>query len=123
MEKPLRTPDLAELEQWARTTTGPGAVYLFPDAGKEVYPGIFRAEALRAVYVDWKGGGQANFLPQFAREWWTRWQRAGRGRFVWNDATHYRSWGIDYFVVKRKHAPGGPKPVFENATFVVYKTA
>ena len=50
-------------------------MFLFPDAGHSLYPGLFRSEALRAVYVDWKSGGQVNYLKDFAGEWYTRWQR------------------------------------------------
>jgi hypothetical protein len=110
-----RTPEnanLAALAAWARSSTPKDAVFLFPDAGREVYPGTFRARALRAVYVDWKSGGQVNFLRSFAREWWTRWQRVGA----------YPAGGIDYLVLKPAHRLDGRAPVFENSGFVVYET-
>jgi hypothetical protein len=56
----LHTPALTGLGNWARSSTPLDAVFLFPAAGHGLEPGIFRAEALRAVYVDWKGGGQVN---------------------------------------------------------------
>src|SRR5207302_2788868 len=62
----LHTPEMAQLCAWARSSTPRDAVFLFPDAGRAVYPGIFRSEAQRAVYVDWKGGGQVNYLKEFA---------------------------------------------------------
>ena len=62
------TPELAQLSAWARASTPPDAVFLFPDVAHGLDPGIFRAEALRAVYVDWKSGGQANFYAAMARE-------------------------------------------------------
>ena len=71
----LHTADLAQLTAWARASTPRDAVFLFPNAGRNLFPGIFRAEALRAVYVDWKGGGQVNYLPGFAELWWSRWQQ------------------------------------------------
>ena len=109
-----RTPEnanLAALAAWARSSTPKDAVFLFPDAGREVYPGTFRARALRAVYVDWKSGGQVNFLRSFAREWWTRWQRVGA----------YPAGGIDYLVLKPAHRLDNRAPVFENPGFVVYR--
>ena len=33
-------------------------MFLFPDVGHDLYPGIFRALSERALYVDWKSGGQ-----------------------------------------------------------------
>jgi hypothetical protein len=106
----LHTPELAQLSGWARTSTSPDAVFLFADAGKQLYPGIFRAEALRAVYVDWKGGGQVNYFAGFAHEWWRRWSQ------------HQRqcSPGIDYMVLQPRHRLKGPAPRFENASFLVY---
>lgn len=80
----IHSPELDGLSTWARTQTPAEAVFHFPDAGKEGYPGIFRARALRAVWVDWKGGGQVNFMDSLAREWWRRWSAmpAGNGDFT-----------------------------------------
>jgi len=78
------SPELDGLSMWARSATPIEAVFHFPDAGKELYPGIFRARAERAVWVDWKGGGQVNFMEPLAREWWKRWSAlpAGTGDFL-----------------------------------------
>jgi hypothetical protein len=116
------TADLESLSSWAASSTSAGAVFLFPDAGRDVYPGVFRARALRAVYVDWKGGGQVNFLTGLAREWWRRWQQTGAGRFVPSQAGSYAGWGIDYFVVKPSHHLADRQPVFVNNSFLVYAT-
>ena len=84
---------------------------------------LFRAQALRPLYVDWKSGGQANFLEAFAHEWWSRWQNSGAGETVFPDLSRYRALGIDYLVVKPAHRMPGPPPLFENAGFLVYRTA
>jgi hypothetical protein len=106
----LHTPELAQLSAWARQSTPPSAVFAFPNAGKALYPGIFRSEALRAVYVDWKGGGQVNYLPEFSQQWWFRWQQP---------MASYSGLGIQYMVLPtRDRLPR--TPLFENATFVVY---
>jgi hypothetical protein len=78
------SPELDALSNWARGTTPIQAVFHFPDAGKDLDPGIFRARAERAVWVDWKGGGQVNFMEPLAREWWKRWSAlpAGTGDFL-----------------------------------------
>lgn len=114
-------PDMEALAEWARTSTPPQAVFLFADAGKNVEPGVFRARAGRAIYVDWKGGGQANFLPHFAHEWWLRWNRTGAGRFKPWRLPAYRSWGIDYVVLHPEHRLQGRTPVFENSSYLVYE--
>jgi hypothetical protein len=80
----VHSAELDGLSGWARAATPIEAVFHFPDAGKELYPGIFRARAERAVWVDWKGGGQVNFMEPLAREWWRRWSAlpAGTGDYV-----------------------------------------
>lgn len=80
----IHSQELDALSEWARASTPVEAVFHFPDAGKELYPGIFRAKAERAVWVDWKGGGQVNFMEPLAREWWKRWSAlpAGTGDFL-----------------------------------------
>ena len=87
----LHTPEVQQLAAWARQSTPVDAVFLFPDAGKDLSPGIFRAEALRAVYVDWKGGGQVNYLKELGEQWWSRWQEANAGPQAGGRSTE--SWG------------------------------
>ncbi len=113
-------PELEELARWARGATDKDAVFLFADAGKSLEPGVFRATSARALYVDWKGGGQINFFREFAGEWWGRWQAAlaapyGEGR--WEE---YRRLGIDYLVLGVKNRAGGRMVAFENSKYVVY---
>ena len=115
------TAELEALSEWARTNTSKDAVFLFPDAGRELYPGVFRSTAQRAVYVDWKAGGQVNFMREFAVEWSERWQRTGAGRFRPAQIASYPAWGIDYFVVKSAHPLAGRTPVFTNSQFLVYR--
>lgn len=117
----LHPPELRQLADWARSSTPKDAVFLFPDAGKELYPGIFRAQALRAVYVDWKAGGQINYLKAFADEWWPRWQATMQGRFRPEKVRTYAALGIDYIVVRPVNRLPGGAPVFENAKFLVYR--
>ena len=119
----LHNPELAQLAQWARTSTSKDGVFLFPDASDDLYPGVFRAEALRAVYVDWKMGGQVNFFKDFAEEWWSRWQKTMAAPFHPKDLGSYRSLGVDYVVLLAKDRLPGTIPVFENMRFVVYKLA
>ncbi len=115
-------PDMKTLVAWAKTSTPPRAVFLFADARKNVAPGVFRARAERAIYVDWKGGGQVNFLPHFAGEWWLRWNRTGAGRFKPWHLSAYKRWGIDYIVLHPEHRLPGRTPAFENSSYLVYES-
>lgn len=118
----LETPELRQLSQWAQSQTPRPALFFFPDAGQRLEPGLFRARALRALYVDWKGGGQVNFLKEFAREWWARWQTTGTGAWRGADLPLYCSLGIDYIVLEAGHRLPNLQPVFENARYLVYAT-
>jgi hypothetical protein len=116
----LHTPELAQLSAWARASTPPDAVFLFADAGKQLQPGIFRSEALRAVYVDWKGGGQVNYLAGLGEQWWARWQAAMAAPFDIRNVARYGGLGIDYLVVSPPNRLAGWPPVFENGAYLVY---
>ena len=118
---PLHSPELDQLSQWARASTGKDSVFLFPDAGQDLYPGVFRAKALRAVYVDWKTGGQVNFFKELGDEWWSRWQKTMAEPFHATDLQRYRELSVDYVVLLPKDRLPGAAPVFENAGFVVYR--
>jgi hypothetical protein len=117
----LQTPELGQLATWARTSTPRDAVFLFADAGRDLAPGIFRAEAVRAIYVDWKSGGQVNFFKDLGEEWWSRWQQTLAQPFDPHDVAPYRALRIDYIVVSPKNGLPDATPVFDNARYVVYK--
>jgi len=117
----LHTPALAALSDFARANTPQDAMFLFPDAGKAQDSGIFRAEALRAIYVDWKSGGQLNYFRSFAVEWWSRWQDTMSGTNVEGQLEHFRALGIDYIVLRKAHPVAGLTPVYENDGYLVYR--
>jgi hypothetical protein len=115
----LHSGELEQLTGWAKGSTPAGAVFLFADAKRGLEPGIFRAEALRAVYVDWKGGGQANLLPRFAEEWKRRWEAVGGCNVPLKSRETYRSLGIDYVVTGPANRPAGVEPVYRNPRYEV----
>jgi len=117
-----RTTDLEDLSRWARSSTPTEAVFLFPDAGRDLYPGIFRATALRAVYVDWKSGGQANYQEDSAALWHERWQALMAPRFKPGDTRRYAARGIDFVVLRSANRLRDEEPVHENPAFAVYAT-
>jgi hypothetical protein len=122
--QPLPRAAIDSLAAWARAATPVDAVFLFPNARKDVSPAVFRARAERALYVDWKGGGQVNYLPDFASEWWKRWQETREGR--WNvraaDLRRIAAMGVDYVVVPADRPIPGAEPAFLNQRFRVYSS-
>jgi hypothetical protein len=112
----LHTADLAELSAWARANTGRDAVFVFPGVNRSLAPGIFRSEALRAVYADWKGGGQVNYLKDLGEQWWFRWRQIRD--FKPADLPQYTASGISYVVLQEPLARAAQ---FQNATYVVYQ--
>ena len=118
----LHSAELNALADWARTATPKSAVFAFPDADKDQHPGVFRAFSLRSVYVDWKGGGQANYFRDLGEIWWSRWQTVMVEPMDLGQMDRYAAMGIDYVVVKAEHARANLTPVFRNDKFIVYKT-
>jgi hypothetical protein len=116
----LDTPSLEQLSAWARTSTPPDSVFLFPAARRSFEPGVFRSQALRALYVDWKGGGQVNYLNDFAEDWWFRWQQTMARRFRPSDLPRYAGLGIQYVVLPRS-TPLRQAPVYANDGYAVYR--
>jgi hypothetical protein len=115
------TRDVDELSAWARRNTPVDAVFVFPDAGKQNAPGVFRAKSLRAVYVDWKSGGQVNFHQAFAAEWWNRWEKTMAGRYRPSKIPVFVEEGIDYMVLKPENRLAGGNVLFESGSFLAYK--
>ncbi|MEO8128047.1 MAG: DUF6798 domain-containing protein [Bryobacteraceae bacterium] len=115
--QPVHTAEMAKLVDWAKSNTPKDAVFQFADAGQSLYPGIFRARALRALYVDWKSGGQVNFLPAFANEWWRRWTLMEKILPL----QEYRTQGIDYVIFQPAHRLKDVPTVYENRRYLVYR--
>jgi len=115
------TADVRELSSWARENTPIPAVFLFADGAKDPASSIFRARSLRAVYVDWKGGGQVNLLKDFAVEWWDRWSQAMEPGYAPARIPDYAARGIDYLVLTKQNRMQDRPALFENSRFLVYK--
>jgi hypothetical protein len=114
--------ELDALSLWARENTARDAVFLFADCGKSLEPGVFRARALRAVYVDWKSGGQVNHHLGFAREWWKRWNAVNGAAWISGQPLPpWRGLGIDYVILKSGNPLPGGDPIYRNQRFAVYR--
>lgn len=112
---------LDDLAHFAETRTPKDAVFLFGDAGAGPDPSIFRVVALRAVYVDWKSGGQSNFSDTVARQWWVRWQATNELHFDPSEVRRLRGLGIDYIVLPAGRRLDDQRPEYENSQFAMYK--
>ncbi len=114
---------IAEVADWAEENTWGSSMFLFPDAGRELYPGIFRAESRRALWVDWQSGTEVDFFESAANEWWDRWQHTMQGSFSPPRLQDMLSLPVDYYVLKRRDQLADIKPVFANGEFIVYDTS
>ena len=116
----LHSPEIDDLANWARHNTPKDAIFQFADSGRDLPPGVFRARATRALFADWKAGGQINFHKPFSELWWERWQLVEKPQPL----ETYRSLGIDYVVFRAgPGAPGGATPLYVNSKYVVYKVS
>jgi hypothetical protein len=115
----LITPELLELSAWAREQTPADTVFLFPDAGRGLDPGVFRYYARRAVYVDWKTGGQMNYFRGFSGSWWQRWQATMAEPFQPPTVAACRKAGIRYLVFRKPPKWLTSAPVYRNGKYSV----
>ena len=120
----VETRELDDVARWAHENTPEDAIFLFPSVGAHPMPGIFRARSERALYVDWRGRGQAVFFPAFTVEWWRRWRDTHEGR--WKPSAEALGqmfeMHVDYAVVRAQDAIPQQPEEFRNAEFVVYRT-
>ncbi len=121
----VETTELDQLAQWAREQTPEDAVFLFTDFGHGGEPGVFRARALRAVYVDWRTRGHVGHFPAFAAEWSRRWRDSQQGRWKPSREDLPKIWELhaDFAVVPVADAIPREPEEFRNRTFVVYRAA
>jgi hypothetical protein len=115
--RPLLTPELDAAAAWAQQHTDRNAVFFFPLAGKDLAPGVFRERALRAVFVDWKGGGQVNYFPRYSLEWQRRWELylkkpVGETAPLVNE-------GVDYLVTPPGNSLCPTTPLWSNAKYQI----
>jgi hypothetical protein len=118
--RPQSEDQVRAIAEWAETSTWGGSMFLFPDAQRAPYPGMFRTEAKRAVWVDWESGKQSAYFDSFADEWWRRWNDTMEGSYSITRLKSFLTLPIDYYVVKRKDEVPGALPAFATADFLVY---
>jgi hypothetical protein len=114
------TESIAEVAAWAESSTWGSSMFLFPDAQRALYPGVFRARSRRALYVDWGGRGVSTIFESFATEWWKRWGQTMAGSFRAGKLQDMLEYPIDYYVLKRANMLRTVRPVFATREYLVY---
>jgi hypothetical protein len=118
---PADPANVYELADWANRNTPVDSVFLFPDAGRSKVSGYFRYRSQRAIYVDWKGGGQVNFSRRFAREWWHRWQTSMSESQPLGSGYRLTGLPVDFVVTKAQNRLLELPLVYQTASFNVYR--
>ena len=120
---PPPSPELHQLSEWARSNTDLQSLFVFPAGVPNPAQGVFRAESLRSLYVDWKSGGQVNYFRDFALEWHKRWLELNSGNLT---AADWQARGVDYLIyggpASAQEDPLAP-PSFKNANYRAYRLA
>ncbi len=114
---------IESLATWARQSTWGASMFLFPDAGRGLAPGAFRARSLRPVWVDWETGSLCDSSDAFALDWQQRWQITMAGPYSPNRLRGFLRLPIDYIVLAPEHAIPGVTPVFGDSHWLVYDSA
>jgi hypothetical protein len=114
---------VVQLADWAENNTWGSSMFLFPDAGRGLHPGMFRAGSRRALWVDWESGVQMRYFESVADEWWQRWRQTMDPDFSPPRLEAMLPLPVDYYVLQRAHQLTKIKPVFQNRDFVVYDAA
>ncbi len=125
--RPQNTPQLganaravSQMADWAERNTWGSSMFLFPDAGRALYPGMFRAESRRALWVDWESGTEMRYFESAGVEWWERWRDTMQPGFSPQRLDALLPLPIDYYVLQRAHKLAGIQPAYQNGEFVVY---
>lgn len=129
--EPPASPAVSELAAWAGDNTWGSSVFLFADAGRHNYPGVFRAESRRSLWVDWESGRQMNYYVDLAPVWQHRWDTAMRRRLTTHRLGELLATPIDYYVLKRstqlESVTQGRRervrPVYVNGEFAAYEAS
>ncbi len=131
LQRQKADPAVQELAAWAEDNTWGSSMFVFPDAGRDRYPGVFRAESRRSLWVDWESGRMINCYTDIAGEWWSRWTNTAQTPPSGHHLEQMLALPIDYYVLKRDNVVGAStvsgwldvKPVFSNNKFAVYEAS
>jgi hypothetical protein len=111
---------IGQMARWADGATWGSAVFLFADAARENYPGVFRAQSRHALWVDWETAQGVLYSEQAAAHWQDRWQGTMEPGYSPKKLENLLPLPIDYYVLRRRNQLAAPRSVFANRDFVVY---
>jgi hypothetical protein len=111
---------IANMAEWADGGTWGSSVFLFADAGRAAYPGVFRAQSRHALWADWKSAQAVAYSETAAARWQERWEGTMANRFSAERLESFLPLPIDYYVLRRRNQLMGAQSVFANRDFVVY---
>jgi hypothetical protein len=111
---------IAKMALWAESGTWGSSVFLFADAGRAGYPGVFRAQSRHALWTDWNSARGVAYSETAAARWRERWERTMANGFSPARLQSFLSLPIDYYVLRKQNQLAGAKSVFADRDFVVY---
>ena len=111
---------LSELATWADGSTWGSSMFLFPDAGRASYPGVFRAQSRHPLWADWKSAQGVAYSESAARHWQDRWRDTMEDGFSAAKLETMLPLPIDYYVLRKQNELANARPAFVNRDFVVY---
>jgi hypothetical protein len=111
---------ITNLAEWAANGTWGSSVFLFADAGRAAYPGVFRAQSRHALWADWKSAQGVAFSETAAARWQERWNETMAQAYSPGRLESFLPLPIDYYVLRRQHQLAVAPYVFVNHDFVVY---
>jgi hypothetical protein len=109
-----------KMAKWADGGTWGSSVFLFADAGRALYPGVFRAQSRHAVWADWESAQGVAFSETAAARWQERWDRTLANGFSPDRLERFLPLPIDYYVLSKQNQLAAAPYVFVNRDFVVY---
>jgi hypothetical protein len=110
-------PELTAASAWARQNTPKDAMFLLPELVRSSESGVFRVRAQRALFVDWKIGGQVNYSRDLSFEWWRR------IKLTDDKKRPFESWkaeGVDYVVLKAATPFPEGREAYRNSRYAIY---
>jgi len=113
-------PSIAGLAKWADASTWGSSVFLFADAGRARYPGVFRAQSRHALWVDWKSAQGVAYSQNAAARWQERWRDTMADGFSIAGLERMLPLPIDYYVLRTRNQLLNARQAFRNRDFVVY---
>jgi len=116
---PMRD-SLNTMAAWADTSTWGSSLFLFPDADRASYPGVFRAQSRHGLWADWNSARGVAFSETASARWQERWLTTMQNGFSPARLEGMLTLPIDYYVLNTPHELQNVRRAFINPDFVVY---